>query len=80
MDDEYLIIAATRYTLGRQSYAVGIMADILKARAGSLSASTRSVIMRDIQDQGKLGYGMDCDRQDWLEALAAVDRANREAA
>lgn len=75
MDEEYLLIAATRYTLGRQSYAIGIMTDILKARVARLSKSTRQVIMRDIQDQAERGYGADCDRIDWLEALAALERA-----
>ena len=72
-DDEYLIIAATRYTLGRQSYAVVIMTDILKARAAKLSEITREVIARDIREQEKYGYG-DLDRKAWMEALAAVER------
>ena len=72
-DDEYLLIAATRYTLGRQSYVVGIMCDILKARAAEMSDNARYVIAKDIRDQRKHGYGADVDEAAWAEALRAVN-------
>lgn len=70
---EFLIVAATRYTLGRQSYAVGEMANIIREQAQHLSRNTLEVLSRDIRGQEYDGYGMECDRLNWMGALTAIE-------
>ena len=71
-DQEFLICSATRYTLGRQTYAVGIMCAILKRVSKTLTDNAREVIIRDIETQEKYGYGADWDRTEWMEALEVL--------
>ena len=75
--DHLMVIAATRYCLGRMTYIVGDCADWLIKIWPVLSESTRNIIKRDIEEAFKLDdedreagrkwkrLGHDCDRQQW---------------
>jgi hypothetical protein len=75
--DHLMIIAATRYCLGRMTYIVGDCADWLIKTWPLLSEQTKAIIQRDIEEAFKQddkareegsGYrplGDHCDRQQW---------------
>lgn len=72
-DEEVLTLwlGAVRYYLGRQSYAVGDMADLLVYRWHQLPHRTRDLIQRDVDaafsdaDCGDRSLGAECDRRQW---------------
>ena len=86
-DDEFMVIAAVRYCMGRMSIAPGICADWLEANWSKLSANTSSVIHRDLEREFELDdaarargsahkpLGMDMDRAEWerVRKLWAVE-------
>ena len=65
-DKETLLINATRYCLGRQSYAVGEHCDILRRCWPHLREGVREIIETDVEmalTDGRVG--MDMDRREW---------------
>ena len=73
-DKEAMLINATRYCLGRQSYAVGEHCDILRRSWPYLRRSVREVIEADVERALTSGQvGMDQDRREW-ERVAALWR------
>lgn len=76
--DHHVAIWATRYCLGRMTYAVGMCAEWLIHAWPDLREDVRSTIKRDIEeafaedDRGRAGepggykrLGMDMDRREW---------------
>ena len=49
-DELTIWVGACRYYLGRQSYAVSMFCEALRAAWPSLSAETQDIIMRDIDE------------------------------
>ena len=80
--DHLMVIAATRYCLGRMSYIVSDCADWLIKTWPLLDKSTKTIIKRDIDEEFKRDdearadgrpykpLGMDCDRQQWEKVRA----------
>lgn len=80
--DHLMVIAATRYCIGRMTYVVNDCADWLIKIWPMLSQKTTSIIQRDIEEafkrddedreSGRLykALGNDCDRQDWERVRA----------
>ena len=65
-----MVIYATRYCLGRRSYAVGECVAYLVANWEHLDLRTRFVIRRDIREAIAEGRtGMDIDEADWKRVL-----------
>jgi hypothetical protein len=72
-----LWLGATRYYLGRMSYAVGDFVDMLVKKWPTMNEATQQIIRRDIEaeferdddlrQQGSqyLPLGQDCDRAEW---------------
>lgn len=70
---EALLVYATRYALGRQTYAVDDVATVIAREAPRLSARTRSVLARDIAEAAARGnLGADFDARRWRDALRAL--------
>ncbi len=70
---EALLVYATRYALGRQTYAVDDVAGIIERTAPKLSARTRAVLSRDIAEAAARGaLGADIDARRWRDALRAL--------
>lgn len=70
-----VLMYAFRYALGRQTYAVGDMADQLLAHADALRPDWKGQIVRDIQEalrNDAAGHAM--DRERWLEVHNAFVR------
>lgn len=85
-----LIVCAFRYALGRRTYIVHTITEIIKANLSALESNTIEVMLRDIErqhDYEKVGlekaFGDECDRERWLELevllnAEKLDRLNRE--
>jgi len=69
--DEDIIVYAFRYTLGRSTYAVRDMVEVLISNWGILSLRTRNLIRKEIEtaiyETGK--YGWEMDKNEWLKIL-----------
>lgn len=75
--NEMMVIAATRYCIGRMTYIVGDCCDWLIKIWPMLSKNTQNIIQRDIEElfvrddedreDGRQykALGHDCDRQQW---------------
>ncbi|MCY1275356.1 hypothetical protein D9M69_470750 [compost metagenome] len=84
-DQHMLLIAATRYALGRQTYVVGDICDGLVRAWPLIPEQTRAVLRRDIEeafqrdDEARAegatcrALGMDCDRAQWERVRALFD-------
>lgn len=68
-DYEMMLISALRYVLGRRSYIVGVTTGYITTKIPKLSEMCKSVMIEDIEEQGKFGYGADFDRDDWMMLL-----------
>ena len=65
-----LLLYATRYALGRRSYVVREITDLLKQHWRSLWAGDRQVIQRDIEEaRDRRQLGDACDAIAWLQIL-----------
>ena len=76
--DHLMVIAATRYCLGRMTYVVGECASWLIKTWPLLSQQTQNIIKRDIEEafarddedreagRDFKALGWDCDRAEWL--------------
>jgi hypothetical protein len=68
-----VLMYAFRYALGRMTYAVGDMADILIANRESLRIDWRAQVARDITEAiDNDAAGMSCDREQWGRVRAAL--------
>lgn len=81
--DDIMVIAATRYCVGRKTYMVGYCSEWLVRLWPMLSERARIVIQRDMEDafrrddkaraDGEADYkplGMDMDRAEWEKVRA----------
>lgn len=80
--DHLMVIAATRYCLGRMTYIVSDCADWLIKTWPILSEATRKIIQRDIEEafarddadreagRAFKALGHDCDRKQWERVRA----------
>ena len=73
-----LMVCAFRYALGRRSYIVAVIGEILVTHKAELSDSSKAVICRDINKAiAKNHDGMDCDSAVWRyvrDHLNATDK------
>lgn len=66
---------AVRYSLGRQTYAVSDTVSYIKPLVVALDDRTICCMQRDIVEQERLGgYGMDCDKKQWMSLLEVLER------
>lgn len=75
--DDFMVISAFRYCLGRRTYAAGICADWLIEQWPNFNEKTKYLIRRELnagfvqddlaRDRGDdyLPLGRDCDRAEW---------------
>lgn len=73
--DEFVVVSAVRYAIGRQTYIVADTVEWLLHVWPALATSTQQQIRRDVEaafDHGHLGA--DIDRQQW-ERVRALWRA-----
>jgi len=75
IDIEVLLVCSVRYALGRQSYVVASVCDIVRSQK-KLSSLCLDNIIKDIErareEEGQgidKPLGNDCDKQNWLDLL-----------
>ncbi len=70
---ETLMVCAFRYAIGRKTYIVNTIADILIEHKDKLGDGARLGIVRDIhRDIAIENVGMECDKREWLRVLEAL--------
>jgi hypothetical protein len=74
-DDELniLIFCAFRYALGRRSYIVGFVSEILQKHIGKIDSGNRELITKEINKAIEGGHaGMKCDIAEWNKLLQVL--------
>lgn len=74
-NDEFgdLMVCAFRYALGRRTYIVSTIADLIVKYKGRLDANDIEVITRDIKRALETNnYGMEMDRVEWEKVLKVL--------
>ena len=68
-----LLIYAFRYTLGRRTYAVGTIVELLKSNWDILSEGDKRLYIKEIKEHkeiyGEKGLGDSCDISSWNSVL-----------
>ena len=71
-DISMLMISAERYALGRRTYIVSWICDVIKNNLHLLTKKDKGVIIRDIESA--VNYGNSCDERDWMESLSVLKK------
>jgi hypothetical protein len=77
--EQFVVIAAFRYTLGRRSYAVSIITQWLIKNWDNIGVNDQNLIRREIQDA--LDHdcaGMEMDKQRWRQVLACGEKHTKD--
>ncbi len=79
-NQDILLFCAFRYALGRQTYVVSAIADIIKANWDHMSQGRRDMFRREIQEAIEKGYAgsVNIDVPEWLSILHMVDTEVKE--
>ena len=80
VNQSILLICAFRYALGRRTYVVGAIADIIKANWDHMSQSRRNFYRQEIQkaiSDGRAGSVM-IDIPEWMSVLHMIDNEVEE--
>ena len=72
-DYEQMLISALRYALGRRTYIVGITVGYIINELPKLSDYCKRIMINDIEEQKDFGYGDECDKEDWMRLLEALE-------
>jgi len=78
-ETKIILLYAMRYCLGRSSYAVGEMCDLIRFKWPALPPDTRSLLIVDLRSEVKSDrpLGMKMDRREW-ESLLEFMESNSE--
>ena len=71
-DYEHMLISVLRYALGRRTYIVEMTMEYIEAEIPKLSEQCTKIMIGDILQQEKYGYGDECDKADWMHLLAKL--------
>lgn len=72
-DTNDLILCAFRYAMGRRTYIVSTIADIIIKHKDCITGNFKALIKKEIQhalDNDEAG--MHCDREDWTRVLLVL--------
>lgn len=72
-DISAMLLSAERYALGRRTYIVDWTCKFISNNLHLLLDKDKHVMIRDIKYQEKLGYGDECDKEDWLRLLKILE-------
>ena len=75
---EHMLISALRYALGRRTYIVSTTAEYIAREIPKLSERCKNVMIQDIEEQERFGYGDACDKDDWMWLLGELKRGLKE--
>ena len=68
-----MLACAVRYALGRRTYVVSTVTDYVMDHLPQLDKKIMFSMIRDIKECQY--YGHDCDKEDWMRLLAALEDA-----
>lgn len=68
-DISAMLVCAERYALSRQTYIVEWTCSFITQNLHLLTEGNKQVMIRDIEEQEKFGYGMECDKKEWMKLL-----------
>lgn len=77
-DLSMMLVSAERYALGRQTYIVEWTCSVLKDNMHLITEHDKRIMIRDIEEQEKYGYGMDMDKAQWMSLLSKLKALTKE--
>jgi hypothetical protein len=72
-DISAMLLSAERYALGRRTYIVEWTCSFIAKNLHLVTESNKKVMIRDIKEQEKYGYGDKCDEENWMKLLKILD-------
>lgn len=73
LDFQSLILYAMRYALGRKTFAVSDVAEMIEDHMQELSKSTMELMVRDIEKEGERhNLGMEMDKKIWMNLVVKL--------
>lgn len=71
IDDDFqeMLVSAERYALGRMTYIVSLTVDYITPMIRNLDLKYINIMIDDITEHSDLGYGMDMDKDEWMNLL-----------
>lgn len=72
---ENILVSALRYALGRRTYIVELTVEYIISEIPNLSEHCINVMIHDIKEQERFGYGDECDKADWMRLLEELEDA-----
>lgn len=73
-DISAMLVCAVRYSLGRRTYIVSWTCEFIINNLHLLTDKDKQVMIRDIKEQEKYGYGDECDKICWMNLLKILER------
>ena len=79
-NQDILLFCAFRYALGRQTYVVSTVADIIKANWDHMSQGRRDMFRKEIEEAIEKGYAgsVNIDVPEWLSVIHMIDTEVKE--
>ena len=79
-NQDILLFCAFRYALGRQTYVVSTVADIIKANWDHMPQSRRNMFRKEIEEAIEKGYAgsVNIDVPEWLSVIHMIDTEVKE--
>jgi hypothetical protein len=70
-----LFLYAMRYTVGRTTYAVSEMCDLIRVKWKNIPPQARSLLIADLKREVESNFpmGQTCDRKNWVALLAFME-------
>ncbi len=68
-----ILLYALRYALGRQTFAPTVVIENIKANIHLFSKQDIKIIIKEIKEQEKYGYGMACDKDTWMGFISFLN-------
>lgn len=72
-DHEQIMISALRYALGRRTYVVSDTVRYISEHLDGMTDHCRNVMVRDIKEQSRWGYGDPWDEKCWMLLLKTLE-------
>lgn len=77
-DISAMLVGAERYALGRQTYIVDWTCEFIANNLHLILEKDKKVILRDIYQQERYGYGDKCDKESWLALIKIIEKSLEE--
>lgn len=77
-DQDTLMFYAFRYVLGRMTYAVSDVVELIIRYKSIISENHKSLMIKEINEAIENGHaGMDCDISEWKNVLETLECYNK---